>query len=256
MTLKFLQINVFKGKFLDELVSFIKETDPDICAMQEVSSGKINFYMGTQNTFEILKERLGWNAVFYSDVEIVDDPLSLFGNAVFSKYPILKSNVVPLKTFRPVTLFEFNNNPNDIWADLPRHMLDATVDFSGMQIHAVSVHGRRVVPPIDSPESTRQAKLMTKYLKSLGGEPFIVGGDFNMPPETEVIKIMETVSGNLMADSGVKQTLNPKVHELGEKGYLVDFIFTSKHFKKISLDVPQVTVSDHLPVVAELEFEG
>lgn len=255
MRLKFLQINIFKGKFLDELLEYIKAVNPDIIVMQEISCGKINLFKDEKaDLVELIRVKTGYHGVFHSDVEIVGDPSALFGNAVFAKRPILKSHVVELKTFRPLTFFELRNNPGNIWAELPRHMLDAVVDFDGEQIHAISVHGRRVAPPVDDLENVRQAHLMADHLKSLGDELFIVGGDFNMPLQSEVIKIISSVSENLMERSGVRQTLNPKVHVLGEKGFLVDFIFTSKHFKKISLEVPQVMVSDHLPVVAELEL--
>ncbi len=255
MNLKFLQVNFFKGKYWDDLLDFIKQENADIISMQEVSSGQINFFNDKNiDLFELIKELTGYYGVFHTDVEIVDDPKALFGNAIFSKWPILSSGVIALNIFRPLTLDEFNHDDR-VWAEMSRHMLDATIDIGGRKIHGISVHGRRVAPPRDDEENMRQAKLMAEHLKSLGDEPFILGGDFNMPLESEVIKIVSAVSNNLMTNSGVRQTLNPKVHELGEKGYLVDFIFTSKHFKKISLDVPQVTVSDHLPVVAILELD-
>lgn len=229
--------------------------DPDVVTMQEISAGDVNFFEDKKvELFELIKGKTGYNGVFHSDTKVSDSPSSLFGNGVFSKWPIISSKIVPLTTFRPLTLDEFNKNTNDVWAKLSRHMLDATFDFDGRQIHAISVHGRRTAPPVDDPENIRQAHLMVDHLTSLGDEPFIVGGDFNMPPGTEVIKIVSSASNNLMVDSGVKQTLNPRVHELGDHGFLVDFIFTSKHFKKVFLEVPQITVSDHLPVVAELEI--
>lgn len=254
MRLKFLQVNIFKGKFLEALLDFIKAVDPDIIAMQEVSRDETNLYADKKaDLFELIKSKTGYNGVFHSDVEITNNPSAAFGNAIFSKLPILKSSVVVLNTFRPVTPDEFNNRP-DVWAYFSRHMLDTTLDSRGTQIHAISIHGRRIAPPADDAENVRQACIMANYLKSLEDEPFIVGGDFNMPPGTEVIKLISEVSDNLMINSGVKQTLNPKVHILRDRGYLVDYIFTSKHFKKISLEVPQVTISDHLPVVAELEL--
>lgn len=255
MKLKFLQVNIFRGKFLEELLEFIKKLDPDIIAMQEISSGDTNLYKDKKaNLFELIKGRIGYNGVFHSDTSLSSSPSSRFGNGVFSKWPIVSSKPVPLATFRPLTLDEFNNNTDDVWAKLSRHMLDATVDMGGEKIHAISVHGRRIAPPVDDPENTRQAHIMADYLKSLGEEPFIVGGDFNVPPETEVIKLVSEVSNNLMVGSGIKQTLNPREHILGDHGFLVDYVFTSKHFEKISLEVPWVTVSDHLPIIVELEL--
>lgn len=253
MTFKFIQINIFKGKYFDSLVDFLRQENPDLISMQEVTAGAANLYgdKGT-NIFELLKEKLKIAGVFHADIEFSDYPNAAFGNAVFSKRPIIKSEVVVLKTFRPVTLFEFNNNSGNIWADLPRHMLDATINFGDFKIHAISVHGRRIAPPADDAENIRQAKVVASYLRSLGGESFIVGGDFNMPLGSEVIKIVSGVSINLMEGADVTQTLNPRVHERGEKGYLVDFVFCSAHFEVESLNVPEVDISDHLPVIVKL----
>lgn len=250
---KFIQVNIFKGKYLDALLEFLKSENPDFISMQEVTSGKLNNYEDKDtNLFELFSQKLSYQGVFHSDAEILGDADASFGNAVFSKWPILASRIVILNTFKPLTFSEFGDS--SLWGKFARHMLDVTGEFSGRRLHIISVHCRRIAPPVDNPESSRQANLIAEHLRSLGDKPFILGGDFNMPPESRVIKTISDVSKNLMAGSGVVQTLNPQVHELGEKGYLVDFIFTSRHFKKISIEVPQVTVSDHLPVVARLEI--
>lgn len=252
---KFIQVNIYKGKYLDALLEFLKSENPDFISMQEVTAGAANFYEDKgANLFDLLAKKLDYRGVFHFDTKFSDAANSFFGNAVFSKWPIVKSQVLELKIFRPVTLFEFNNNVNKVWENIARHMLDATVALGDLKIHAISIHGRRTAPPVDDAENIRQAKLVATYLRSLKDKPFVVGGDFNMPSNSQVIKILSKVATNLMENSGIGQTLNPKVHELGDKGYLVDYIFTSKHFKLLSLKVPQVTVSDHLPVVAQLEI--
>lgn len=255
MTIKFIQINIFKGKYLDALLEFLRSENPDFISMQEVTAGKLNLTGDERNLFEVIKGELGYYGVYNGDIKLAGSANSTFGNAVISRFPIIKSEIVVLKSFRPVTLEEMNENVDNIWAQLPRHLLDATVDCEGFKIHAISVHARRTAPPVDDDEGVRQAQLIADHLKSLGDEPFVVGGDLNMPPESGVIKTIADVSKNLMADCGVTQTLNPAVHELGEHGYLVDYIFTSKHFKLKSLLVPQVTISDHLPVIAVLEYQ-
>lgn len=252
--IKFIQINIYKGRYFENLLDFLKKENPDFISMQEVTTGRLNLTGDERNLFEVIKQKLDYNGVFHFDTNLIDDPNSFFGNAVFSKVPIVKSNIVQLKTFGPVTLFDFNNNVGGLWKNLSRHMLDAIVDLDNFRVHVISVHARRIAPPIDDAENVRHAKIMADYLKLLGDEPFIVGGDFNMPQGSQVIKIISDVSNNLIENSGIPQTLNPDVHELGEKGYLVDFIFTSRHFRKVSIDALQVTISDHLPVVAELEL--
>ena len=58
-----------------------------------------------------------------------------------------------------------------------------------------------------------------------------------------------------MMNLGIVQTLNPRVHFLKDHGFLVDYIFGSKHMKADSIEVSDVDVSDHLPVVAQLDFD-
>ena len=254
MTLKVIQLNLFKGKFLDSAIEFLKRENPDFITMQEVTAGAVNFYEKKDaDLFEILKKELGMTGIFHSDIKLSDEPSVKFGNAVFSKWPILESKVVPLNYLGPITLSEFKDT--NVWARFSRHMLDATVDVEGFRLHVISVHGRRVAPPADDDENVRQARLMAKYIKSLGEKPFIIGGDFNMPPDSEVIRIVSAVARNLMVGKPISQTLNPRVHELGEKGYLVDYIFTSHHFRPTDVSIPDIDVSDHLPVVVLLEFD-
>jgi len=72
---------------------------------------------------------------------------------------------------------------------------------------------------------------------------------------TKTLGLISSAANNLMVGSNVPMTTHPKIHKIAPRGFLVDYIFASKHFKLQSLKVPQVLVSDHLPVVAELEIE-
>src|SRR3990167_7286511 len=128
MKLKVIQLNLFKGKFLDSAIEFLKRENPDFITMQEVTAGAVNFYEKKDaDLFEILKKELGMTGIFHSDIKISGEPGAKFGNAVFSRHPILESRVFPLRNHGPVTLSEFNDE--NIWASLSRHMLDATVEL-------------------------------------------------------------------------------------------------------------------------------
>lgn len=254
--LKFIQVNIYKGKYLDELLEFLKREDADIIAMQEVTIGGFNFYKDKNaNLFEILKKEIGVHAIYHGDLKLRGHPGSFLGNAVFSKFKIVDHQVVVLKKFKPVTLDELDGKgANIIRRQIDRHLLDATLDVDGRTIHAISVHGAWTAPPIDTEENLRQARLIVNHLNSLGNRPFIIGGDLNMPPNTHVIEMISKVARNLMLDSGVVGTLNPRVHEIAPRNFMVDYIFVSNHFKVKFLKVPEVDVSDHLPVVAQLKF--
>ncbi len=250
--IKFIQVNIFKGKYLDTLVDFLRKEKPDFVSMQEVSSGWMN--LGTDKTlnlFEYLKAELGYYGAFCNDFKMIAHPESVQGNVVLSRYPISSNQQVILSAFRPITDEEFVDPA--IFPQLPRSILDATVDISGRQIHVLSVHGAWTAPPIDTPETLRQADLIKKHLEGLS-EPFIMGGDLNTTPDKQVIGQISKAANNLVTGSDIKYTTHPTVHKIAPRALLVDYIFASPEFKKIRIDAPEILVSDHLPVVAELEL--
>jgi len=255
MKIKFIQVNIYKGKFLDELVSFLKKEDADIISAQEVTCGRANFYKDRKtNLFEVLKHRLGFYGVFHSDLEFREWPEAKFGNAVFSKFLINTHRTIVLNTFRAITYDEIEGaGASDIRPRLPRHIIDAQLDIDGKQIHAISWHGAWTAPPSDTPETLRQARVVSEYLKNLEA-PFILGCDVNNVPGSKTIGLIDDAAVNLMIGEGIVQTTHPRVHKIVPRGFLVDYIFTSHHFKLLRLQVPEVLVSDHLPVVAELEL--
>ncbi|HLE07716.1 MAG TPA: endonuclease/exonuclease/phosphatase family protein [archaeon] len=253
MKLKFVQINIYMGKYLDALLDFLKKEKPDFISMQEVTYGDVNLTGDTnQNLFEILKEKLQLNEASAILLKTTGNPEGAFGNVVLTPHKILKQNEIILNEFRTMSKEDFFSEK--VAPTHPKKLLDALVEFEGQKIHAMSVHGAWTAPPKDTKENLRQAKLIADYLKSLGEEPFILGGDMNMPPETGVIKTINKVANNLILGTNIKQTTHPTAHRIAPRGFLVDYVFVSKHFKPISVEAPLVTVSDHLPIVAELEF--
>lgn len=253
MDLKFIQVNIYKGGYFDALVDFLRQEKPDFISMQEVTTGKLNYTDDkTINLFRELKDKLGMEGVYNVDLKLEGDEGSTFGNAVLAKFPIVNSHREVLSEFRPLTLEEIEED-QEIWGKVPRHVLDLTVDVNGQQVHAMSWHGAWTAPPADNVETLKQAKKIAEYLKSLD-DPFILGCDSNAVLQSRTIQTINEVATNLMEGSGILQTTHPKIHKIVPRGYLIDFIFVSPHFKLKSIKAPLVTVSDHLPVVAELEL--
>lgn len=249
---KFIQVNIYKGKYLDALLEFLKSESPDFISMQEVTTGKLNSTEDERNLFEVIKNELGYSGAYNEDSKLKGFPDSMFGNAVLSRFPVVDTKVLVLRKFRPMTKEEIESDER-IWGIIARHVLDLIVNVNGQKIHAMSWHGAWTAPPADTPETLRQAKMVARYLKSLS-EPFILGVDMNNTAQSKTAQIIDEVAVNHMKGSGVLQTTHPKIHKIAPRGYLIDYIYSSEHFNLKSLRVPQVTVSDHLPVVAQLEI--
>lgn len=249
---KVIQVNIFKGKYLDSLVDFLKKEDADFVTMQEVSANAANYHKDkTLDLFEFIKEKLHMDGAFFNMVEFSDAPDAAVGNAVLSKYPIINSKKIVMNQYKPITLATYDEPK--YFPYFTRSMVDATIDMGQKQIHVLSTHGAWTAPPTDTPEVLRQAKIIADYLRDLG-EPFIVGADMNTTPDKQVIKIIENVAVNMITGSPVLFTTHPTMHKIAPRKLSVDYVFTSKEFKRISIEAPVVVVSDHLPVVAELEI--
>jgi len=80
----------------------------------------------------------------------------------------------------------------------------------------------------------------------------VLGCDSNNVIQSKTIGLINKVSNNLLLDSGVLGTTNLKIHKISPVTYLIDYIFTSRNVQKLSVFVPKITISDHLPVIAEL----
>lgn len=250
MDLKLIQVNIYAGKYWDALIEFLKTENPDFITAQEVTSGRENRIDDkTADLFELLKRELNLVGAYHKDFDV--DGNGHMGNAVLTRHKIASSKAVILKPYRMVTHDEFVSH--EFFPTFPRHALDATISVDGRVMHIISTHGAWTAPPQDTDETLRQARLLANYL-SLLEEPFLLAGDFNNIPDSKTIGLINAVSNNLMTGSGIKQTTHPKIHKIVPRGYLVDYIFASKDFKLRSIRVPEVTVSDHLPVIAEVEI--
>lgn len=256
MVLKVIQLNLFRGKYLDKAIDFLKKENPDIITLQEVTTNRLNLYEDKNaNLFKILLLELGLEGVYHGDLKLAGDEKSTFGNAVFCKFGIKRHKIVVLKTFRPVEVEETDSRITKEFIPLfPRHILDVTAHAGNRDLHVICVHGAWTAPPEDTSETLRQADLIAGHIKSLGDSPYIMGGDFNMPPGSRVIEKISAVSTNFMIGSGVKQTTHPWLHHIAPLGFLVDYIFGSDQFSVRTLEVADVDISDHLPVVAQLEW--
>ncbi|MBI3620307.1 hypothetical protein HY214_04160 [Candidatus Roizmanbacteria bacterium] len=83
-------------------------------------------------------------------------------------------------------------------------------------------------------------------------ENIILAGDFNVKPKTKTITDIENYLVNVFKNE-LKSTFN--MRQKTDPGYataVVDMIFVSRNFKVAKHSCPDIDVSDHLPLVAEL----
>jgi endonuclease/exonuclease/phosphatase family metal-dependent hydrolase len=136
------------------------------------------------------------------------------------------------------------------------------LDLNGKKIHLANLHGK-AYPGHKLDTSTRLAqttKIITFFSdkKSLK----IIGGDLNLLPETKSVETLEDAGyRNLIKDFRIEKTRNEiawEFHGNAEKNfvrqYYADYVFVSPNIKINSFEVPDVDISDHLPLILDFDI--
>jgi len=282
MHLKIICLNVWIGGVLfEEIVDFLQKEQPDILFLQEVFLGEeesvseqSKHHSNPQlpplppqyRTYQVLKKRLGFAhghfaPAFIEEVETtkgVGDSSKLEipqGNAILSKYPLREVSVthfdVPFgKRIDDYSAYAFSpRNLQHVVATLP----------TGTDVHLLNTQGIWGEDGEDSPRRLEMGKKIIQELQWESGQlsPVILAGDFNILPHTQTIASIEKKLVNVFKDE-LKTTFNLKRKNLekypGFAQAVVDMFFVSPDISVSSHTCPQVDISDHLPLVVEIEI--
>ena len=252
MKLKILQLNIYKGKYIDNVISFVKKNRFDILQFQEVAGNKYSF--GEINCFEILKKDLSLDGELCKDIILPNDPQSYMGNAIFynDKIIVKDKTIVRFDKYLSPTSAEDTN-----WDKIPRSILNLSCLVDDKQIDLVTTHMVWGPTPKDSPDNIAHGVQLTNLVESLS-KPYIVTGDFNIDQSATTVKNMNKLARNLVQEYNIQNTLNPRTHrvkELFPAGLAVDYIYVQKSIRVDSFNlVDSPDLSDHFGLMAEINF--
>jgi endonuclease/exonuclease/phosphatase family metal-dependent hydrolase len=230
MYLRVLTFNIhnginWNGKYdLDGIAGFIKEVRPDFGGIQEVSccwSPKTGF----QNMEKFFAKKLGMYTIFSATLK--KSSKGHFGNMVISSHPC-----VNVWTERLPGKFE------------PRNFITVQVQINGVRINFLTTH-----LGLTSAERLPQIEKIIRFGIQLGN-PLIITGDFNEketdPGVTHLKKYWIKQSASLRSG-----TFRLRKNFIGPE---IDMIFTTSDFILENIKICPNYLSDHLPVIADLEL--
>lgn len=251
MKMKVLTLNMWSGgKLLDVVLSLLNRENADIITLQEVNSGGSEKLQRRFRTISEFRRLLAYPyyqfdpALFnFEQGERIEH-----GNLVLSKFPITyKSNI-----FIDGSYSEFDWNKRTDFANVPPIFQHVAVDANGKMIDVFNIHGVWGEDGKDSPRRLHMSKLLLSQIQ--GKENVFLAGDFNVVPDTKTIGDIENELSNVFKRELIS-TFNMKHKDKG--GYataVVDMIFVSKHIEVVNHYSPRDDVSDHLPLVAEVQL--
>ncbi len=244
--MKVLYLNCWHGKIKKKLLNFIKEksNSVDVFCLQEVPpilQGEL--------------ERILTNfKPIYRYILVKNNFTDFYGQSIFIKRNIQIKNSELTEMFK-------NRKPNYGFLQI------VDILYKGKNISISNMHGRsQPGHKLDTKTRIIQSQTIIDAFSNKKGLK-IVGGDFNLEPDTKIIKIIED-SGllNLIKNFRIKTTRNNLAWKIsknnGKKGILkyykkqlfADYCFVNEDVKVRSFKIPNIEVSDHLPLILEFEL--
>jgi endonuclease/exonuclease/phosphatase family metal-dependent hydrolase len=110
---------------------------------------------------------------------------------------------------------------------------------------------------LDTPERLEQSARVLEFLRAQAGE-VVLCGDFNLLPETASISMLERRYRNLVREYRIATTrsrLNPYFGTPQEQQH-ADYAFVSAGISVHDFRVPDVAISDHLPLILSFDVGG
>lgn len=128
-------------------------------------------------------------------------------------------------------------------------------NFNTKNYHLLNFHGMpQPGDKIDNPDRIKQSEEIIKYFSKLEGKK-IIGGDFNLLPNTKSIKLFEENNYvNLIEKHKIDTTRNKYAWDRfpENKQLFSDYVFLSPDVKVENFTVPKNEISDHLPMIVQL----
>lgn len=253
MKLKVVCLNLWIGGVLfDNIIDFLKQQDADIIALQEV-------LQSNDKTLPIQYRSLdGLTQLGYAHQQFAPAMIDQFpwgdvpgGNAVLSKFPIKAQEV---------TFFDDTQGPNtrrlpfdpSSFPVTPRNLQHVVIDTGVTEVNLFNLQG---VWDLDGDSASPQRQKMSQIILEKTSEKrhVIVTGDTNAKYTNPVMRNLENNLTNVFGDSLITSFNMRRKSNPGYATSVVDLMYISDDFSVVSRACPDVDISDHLPLVVELE---
>ncbi|WP_127588464.1 endonuclease/exonuclease/phosphatase family protein [Paenibacillus koleovorans] len=260
MRLKLATFNICHGMGIDKVtdlgrtIEVIRASGADLIGLQEVDR-HFGERSGWEDQPERLSHALGMHVAYGPNLELEEDPQHpgvrrQYGTAILSRYPVEYAHNHPL----PQVIVP------GAWNE-KRGILEAHIRIGGRLVRFLNTH-----LGLAAEERSLQTKVLSELVDAgstgnLSSSPIVLTGDFNTSPEQ-----MELASiGLLLQDSYATAhegahgetflILDPgKKPEQARADRCIDYIFVSSALRVVGSEVLRTYVSDHLPIVTEVEW--
>lgn len=239
-------LNTWGGRVSESLMDFFKNNkDVDVFCLQEV------WNVGSEKSIDS-----GEMSNLFSDIgNVLDSHEKIFAPADkdgdYGLAIYFKKSLLPLEDGNIMI-----HDKEEYFPDL-----DVTSPARNLQYLTLQVEDRQKLTILnfhglwtgggkdDTHDRLRQSECIVSFLKTIN-HSFVIGGDFNLNPDTESIRMLETIGlRNLIKENGVTST-RTSFYKYENK--FADYVFVTKGVEIKNFSVLSDEVSDHAPLMIEL----
>lgn len=248
--MKLISLNTWGCRVEEVLLKYIQQQSEtvDIFCLQEIlkggvgKTGRDEVKSGFEDVSKILSDYTGYffeygEKNYYGETSV--DLSSKFGIACFVR------NSLRQELIEGIQLYDLEQKWNDYSGRFTAGVALA-IKVEGYVI--VNVHGLwQGSIKTDTEAKIEQSKKILELANKVDGKK-IICGDFNMLPDTKSIQMLGSEYVDLIKEYGIESTrssLYPK-----ELRY-ADYIFTDKNIIVNDFLVPDLNISDHLPLLLD-----
>ncbi len=263
--MKLLNINIgIKIDNTPEIAEFIKQTNADIVAVQEIvrhlEPSVYDQYKTKEGIEKIVNNvypykffgPLWVTEAFRKNGKIHRDFNGIIeqGNEILSKFPITEATNEHYYKSYSYALDWTNWEAEDHGRAV--QIVEITVNNKPLQI--LNLHGIWTKDKLGDQRTDAECE----YIISAAQRkkiPTIITGDFNLLPHSNSIKIINSEYNNLIKKFNITSTRPEFKDNIDIGNNVVDYIFISKDIIVNSFEVIQTNISDHLPLLLDFEIE-
>lgn len=239
-----------------EILDIIAHQQPDVICFEEFFSQK----RGQYNMVDSIKKILNTNHYYFMPFDA--NTTEGIGMAVFSKYPIIKKDVIWLTGYQNVNqcLFADINKHGRIFRVYALHLQSIHFEAEDYKyLNGITKKGaadinssRRIGSKLKHAflKRSEQVALIKKQMAQCP-YPYLVAGDFNDTPSSFAVNQMAKGLKNAFCEkgAGLGRTYNGDF-----PNYQIDYIMASKAFDVLTYDVVRKKLSDHYPVYSDVRL--
>ena len=243
--MKLVQLNIWQGRLLKQVVEFLEREQPDILCLQEVYSSRIaSPLFDFLSSLEIIQQRFASYHTFFSpsyDMTLLDKQFS-FGNAILSRFPLDDAQT----TFVSGAFHSYKRMED--YVPNTRNFQRAIVrPKNGKPFCLFNHHAYWEITPQGSPTSVEKMQLVANAIAQ-APHPTIFSGDLNVVASSPAMQPIHKIMRDLTGEHQVPDTLSSlgKAHNVA-----CDHICVTQDVTVQQFTVSDELVSDHRALILQ-----